>query len=54
MKTEIREGNYTIKASPIGKSWNEADKIQVCFILKTEKEEKSFKGIVDLFGIIKK
>ena len=51
----MADGNYRINAMPIdNKTWNEADKIEVVLTLDTDKEVKSFKGIVDLFGIVVK
>lgn len=51
----MTEADYQIKAKPIdNKSWNEANRIEVVLNLETETETKSFKGIAELFGIIKK
>ena len=36
-----------------GDKWDKADKIQVAFILKTDKETKTFKGVLDLYGIVR-
>jgi len=51
---EIREGNYSLKVIPTdNKSWNDTDKLEVAFSIKTDTETKTFKGFIDLFGIVR-
>lgn len=52
---QTQQGNYTFKAIPTNKkTWRETDQVEVVFLLETDKETKSFKGVLDLFGIVKK
>jgi len=54
--TELtKEANYNINCKPFdNKSWRETERIEVCLTLEVDNEIKSFKGLIDLFGIIKK
>jgi len=54
--TELtKNANYTLNCKPFdNKSWRDTDKIEVCLNLEVDNEIKSFKGLIGLFGIIKK
>jgi hypothetical protein len=56
--TEIKtivSADYNLNVLPTNnKTWREADKLEVAFTLKTDTETKTFKGIIDLFGIVSK
>lgn len=46
------EGNYHLNIKPWLKPWNEAEKFEVSFTLDLNDEKKTFKGLIDLVGII--
>ena len=50
-----RDGNYFFKALPFdNRTWKETEKVEIVFLVETEEETKSFRGVLDLSGIIKK
>lgn len=52
---EINEGKYNIKALPTeGKTWREANEIEVAFTLDVGDAVNTFKGIISLSGIVKR
>ncbi len=49
------EADYTINAKPTnGKTWREANDIEVVLSLELENKKKTFKGVISLLGIAKK
>jgi hypothetical protein len=53
---KMNEGaDYHVKVLPTeNKTWQQADKLQFVLTLKMDGEDRIFKGIADMTGIIKK
>jgi hypothetical protein len=48
------EGNYHIEVKPWNcDNWRNTDKVQVVMTLKVGNENRIFKGLIDMTGIIK-
>jgi len=55
MNNLTREATTHTKMKPFdNKDWRNTEKIEVVFIIETDTEKRSFKGLIDLSGIIKK